>query len=192
MIRQIRNIINEKRVGHAGTLDPLAAGVLVVAVGREYTKKIDQIQAKKKTYLADIILGYKSTTDDDEGEKTAVNISKKPTKKEIEKCLSSFVGTISQRPPQYSAKKIGGVRSYKLLREGKTAKLKPCLVTIYSIVIIKYKYPDLRLQIICSGGTYIRSLSRDIGDILQTGAYLKNLTRTAIGSYKLKDALKII
>ena len=190
IVRRLRGYLDEKKIGHAGTLDPLASGVLVVAIGREFTKNIGGIQKLKKKYLAELHLGKTSTTDDEEGDKQEIEIKKKPTREEIEQCLQVNIGEQMQTPPKYSAKKVSGQRAYKLARSGKDFTLEPKKIIIYKIDIIKYKWPILKIEVECSSGTYIRSLARDIGKCLETGAYLKSLSRTAIGKYKIEDAIK--
>jgi len=192
IIKKLRQVIDEKKIGHAGTLDPLASGVLLVAVGREYTKEIDKYKDLNKEYRATIKLGERSTTDDEEGEKEHIAIEKIPTDEEIKKCISKMTGHISQIPPDFSAKKIKGERAYRILRQGKKVTLKPNKVEIMNIDIINYKWPLLEVDIKCSKGTYIRSIARDLGNCLHTGGYIKSLERTAIGNFKIKDSLKIL
>lgn len=191
MVGKLRNVLGEKKIGHAGTLDPLASGVLVVAVGKEFTKKISEIQKLKKTYSATFYLGRISTTDDEEGYKEDVEFSDKPDIDKVNKCLESFLGKQLQVPPKYSAKKISGKRAYVLARQGKEFDLKSEFINIYKIDIVKYNWPFLKIEVCCSTGTYIRSLARDIGECLGTGAYLKSLVRTAVGKYKIDDSIKI-
>ena len=179
------------KVGHGGTLDPLASGVLVVAVGREHTKQIDKIVKSEKEYTAEIYLGEVSSTDDAEGEKTVVNKIVKPSKREIEKVLQQFVGKIEQVPPTYSAIKIDGQEAYKRVRRGEEIEMKKRTVEIKNIEILDYNYPKLRLRVACGKGTYIRSLARDIGESLEIGAYLSGLTRTKVGNFKLSSAKQI-
>lgn len=175
------------KVGHTGTLDPLATGLLVLAVGK-YTKKVPELTKQDKTYLASMTLGATSTTDDAEGELTKVG-SREPTLQEIEEVLASFVGSIEQIPPQFSAIKIGGVKSYDAARKGQIVEYKPRMVTIHSITDITYDYPVVTFNAYVGSGTYIRSLARDAGEKLGTGAYLSDLRRTNVGKYKLDDAL---
>lgn len=191
VVAKIRKIYGVKKVGHAGTLDPLATGVLVVAVGREATKKISEIVGKEKEYIAKIRFGTTSTTDDAEGEKTETKNIRKVAKKEIENILKKFIGGISQVPPIYSAIKIGGKRSYELARKGKDVKLKARQAFIRDIEILSYRWPYLKINVTCGPGTYIRSLARDIGKELGCGAYLAELERTRVGEYGLKEAVKI-
>ncbi|MFC1625478.1 tRNA pseudouridine(55) synthase TruB [Patescibacteria group bacterium] len=184
--RQVVNKIQKetgiKKVGHAGTLDPLASGVLVIGVGREATKKLSLEVVKEKEYIAKIKLGKISTTDDSEGEKTTIKIDKIPKKDEIENKLNTFSGEIMQTPPLYSAVKVKGKEAYKLARKGKTFRLKPRKVYIKEIEIIEYKWPTLKLRIITGPGVYIRSIARDLG------GYMTDLQRIRVGNFKLKDA----
>lgn len=191
VVRDLKRQLDEKRVGHAGTLDPLASGVLVVAVGRENTKNIDKIQGFKKTYKATIKLGATSETDDAEGTPIPSNVKKIPDMPEVKRCVKKFIGKIPQTPPVFSAKKVNGQRAYSLSRRGEAIDLKPCNVTVYDIKIMSYAWPYLNIEVTCSRGTYIRSLARDIGFCLKTGAYLSDLVRTSVGKYKLKDSIKI-
>lgn len=176
------------KVGHAGTLDPLATGLLVILVGKA-TKRQDGYMKQDKVYEVSLKLGQKSTTADDEGEKTFVS-DKQPTQEEVEKAVQQFTGQINQIPPAYSAIKIDGKRAYKLAREGKEVKIEPRQVTIYSINDLRYEYPMVYFTTKVSSGTYIRSLVTDIGDALQTGAYMTDLRRTSIGDYSVTDAQK--
>lgn len=188
LIDRIRQITGEKRVGHAGTLDPLASGVLVVGIGRQSTKKLGAVVKKEKEYIAIVKLGAISTTDDQEGEKQIVAIKKPPTKQHIQTILKNFKGDIKQTPPKYSAVKVKGQRAYKLARAGKEFTLKPKRVEIKEIKLIEYQWPRLKLKIITGPGVYIRSLARDIGEKLKTGGYLKELERTRVGDFTKEKA----
>ncbi len=193
VVDKVRKVTGEKKVGHAGTLDPNATGLLIVGVGRESTKKLGKIaKDTKKTYEAEIFLGEERNTDDVEG----VVISKAkgflpPGENEIEKIVASFEGEQMQTPPVYSALKIKGKKAYELARKGKEVKLKPRKVVIYSIKLVSYKFPILEIETTVSSGTYIRALARDIGKKLSSGAYLKNLRRTRIGKFDIKKAKKL-
>lgn len=179
--------VRKLRVGHAGTLDPLATGLLVVLIG-SYTKRAQQFTKLDKTYDAKVTLGKVSETDDEEGEKTAIS-NLQPASSAIEETLKSFIGEIMQMPPQYSAVKVKGQRAYKLARKGQEVKIKPRKIKIYDIWEVRYDYPEINFKVRVSSGTYIRSLARDIGDRLKTGAYLSELRRTAISKYKVDDAV---
>lgn len=191
VIYKLRRKTGEKRIGHAGTLDPLASGVLVVAVGREFTKQLDKIVKSEKEYIAEIFLGETSTTDDMEGEKTEINKEIKPNLDEIQTIIPTFVGKIMQTPPQYSAIKVKGETAYKAARKGKELKLEPREVEVKKIEVLNYEYPVVKLKIICGKGVYIRSLARDLGKKLKTGGYLKSLSRTRVGEFKIEDAVKL-
>ena len=177
------------RVGHAGTFDPLATGLLIVLVGDE-CKNQDKYMKLDKTYEVQLKLGETSTTDDGEGEISKIS-NKIPAKEEVINTIESFIGEIKQVPPIYSAIKVDGKRAYKLAREGSKREMKPRLVTIHSITNIEYKYPYVSFTTFVSSGTYIRSLVRDIGGKLSIGAYMSDLRRTKIGDKLVADAYKI-
>jgi tRNA pseudouridine55 synthase len=178
------------KVGHIGTLDPLATGLLVVLVGKEYTKQATQLSKLDKTYEVTMKLGINSTTGDEEGEKTAVS-DMEPSLATVEAVLQGFVGEGMQTPPAYSAVKVGGQRAYKMAREGKTVTLEPRPVTIYAIQLTSYQYPLVTFTVEVSSGTYIRSLVSDIGVLLKTGAYLTALRRTLVGRFRIQDATPV-
>ena len=178
------------KVGHAGTLDPLATGLLIVLVGKDATKRQAEFMKLDKEYQVELKLGQTSTTDDDEGEKTKVSDTR-PSEQEVRESIDSFVGEIQQVPPIFSAIKVDGKRAYKQARAGKEVKMEPRTVTIYSVTDSEYDYPYVRFTAKVSSGTYIRSLARDIGQKLGTGAYMSNLRRTKIGERSLKDAQSI-
>lgn len=177
------------KVGHAGTLDPLATGLLVVLVGKEYTKKASEYSKMDKTYEVTMKLGEVSSTGDDEGEKTEVS-NTKPTKDELVKAASSFIGDIMQTPHAYSAIKINGQRAYKIARRGEDVEIEPRKIRINSIDLTDYNYPKVRFVTSVSSGTYIRSLVEDIGKKLGTGAYMSDLRRTQVGEFKIEEAEK--
>ncbi|HEX5797545.1 MAG TPA: tRNA pseudouridine(55) synthase TruB [Candidatus Saccharimonadales bacterium] len=192
VVAKVRGILNKQankkvKVGHTGTLDPMATGLLILVVG-SYTKRAAEFSKLDKTYEATMKLGKTSSTGDAEGKKTDVS-DKKPSEKEIEQALKSFIGEIEQIPPAYSAVKIGGRRAYKLAREGKELKLEPRKVKIYAITSVNYDFPYLSFTTKVSSGTYIRSLGEDIGHKLGTGAYLTKLTRLKIGKFGLAGAI---
>jgi len=184
VINKLRRETGVRKIGHAGTLDPLASGVLVVGVGREATKQLAAIVKKEKEYLAVIKLGETSTTDDEEGQKKKIQISKKPNYKEVEEAVWKFQGKILQTPPAYSAVKIKGQAAYRLARRGQMPELKSRPVEIKEIKILKYQWPYLKLKVITGPGVYIRALARDIGRELETGAYLAELERTRVGDFR--------
>lgn len=195
VVAKVRGLIKKEtgqkkpKVGHAGTLDPLATGLLVVLVG-SYCKRAQEFSKLDKVYEVEIKLGQTSTTDDEEGEKTVLS-DKKPPTEEVIKAINNFIGEIEQLPPIYSAIKVDGKRAYKEARKGNEVKLEPRKVTIYSITDIKYEYPFIRFTTKVSSGTYIRSLARDIGEKLGIGAYMSNLHRTEVGEYSVVDAHSI-
>lgn len=191
IIDAIRRVTGEKRVGHAGTLDPLASGVLVVAIGREDTKKLSHIVKNEKEYTATIKLGVRSTTDDEEGEKTAEENVLQPTEKNVRAVLEKFVGIVEQVPPIYSAVKIKGTPSHRRVRRGEEVKLKARAVEIKKIELINYTWPNLTINVTTGPGVYIRSLARDIGGLLGTGGYLAELERKRVGDYTLETAITI-
>ncbi len=177
------------KVGHSGTLDPLATGLLVILVG-SYCKRAQEFSKLDKIYEVTMRLGKTSTTGDDEGDKTSVS-DRVPTPAEITAALHKFRGEIMQVPPIYSAIKVNGQRAYKLAREGKEVQLEPRSVTIYAIRLDDYKYPDIRFTASVSSGTYIRSLAEDVGDVLKTGAYMADLRRSQVGDWQIVDAAQM-
>lgn len=196
--RQARQQFPEQknlRVGHAGTLDPFATGLLIVGIGRQATKQLDKIKNLAKTYQAIIRLGAVSDTDDPTGTLSVPNVAlsatEKITKSQIENILKTFTGEQEQIPPMYSAKSIGGQRLYKLARQGKVIERPPSKIKIYKIKLLGFKWPDLSVEIKCSSGTYIRTLAHDIGLALGAGGYCLKLRRTKIGNYSVKRAQKI-
>lgn len=191
VVNIVRKKTGVKRVGHGGTLDPLAQGVLVIAVGRENTKHLDEFVKGEKEYIAEIKLGQISTTDDEEGEKKDVNLKIIPEISEIEKIIKLFVGEILQTPPIYSSVKISGKPAHRRVRAGQDVKLEPRKVRINSIEILDYSYPILRLKVTTGPGVYIRALSRDIGNELKTGGYMTSLIRTKVGNFTIENSVKL-
>ncbi len=177
------------RVGHAGTLDPFATGLLVILLG-EGTKKATEFLKLDKVYEATMVLGQTSTTGDPEGVITNVS-DRQPSREEIEIALAKYKGEITQTPPIFSAIKINGQRAYKLAREGKTVEMPQRKVMIYDLEMIEYAYPLLKIRTHVGSGTYIRSLVGDIGESLDTGAYCKELRRTAIAAWSVADAKQV-
>ncbi|MCF7820532.1 MAG: tRNA pseudouridine(55) synthase TruB [Candidatus Pacebacteria bacterium] len=192
-LSQLRRLLNTKKIGHAGTLDPLASGVLVVGIGREATKQLPLAVGGEKEYLAEIVLGKNSTTDDEEGEKTVITETNNLNidKEKIAEVLLDFQGVIWQQPPIFSALKIKGTPAYKLARRGEIESLPKRQVEIKTIEIIDFTWPKLEIKVVCLKGVYIRSLARDIGEKLNCGAYLGNLIRTRVGQFKLEDSLSL-
>ena len=177
------------KVGHTGTLDPFATGLLILLSGK-YTKRSNEFLKQDKVYEATLRLGATSTTGDPEGELTEVS-NRIPTPNEITSALQHFTGTIPQTVPRYSAVKIGGERAYRLARRGADFTPPTRTVTIYNIEILNYDYPSLTIRCHVSSGTYIRTLAEDIGGQLGTGAYLTALRRESIGNYNVTDALPL-
>lgn len=188
--RVVRLVGKKVKVGHAGTLDPLASGVLVVCLGPA-TRLIDKVQEMPKRYRGTFLLGRTSDTEDIEGIVTELPAAPIPLRAAIEDAAASMLGTIQQRPPAYSALKVAGRRAYKLARRGEQPELKPRPVTIHSLDVIDYEYPRLTLDIRCGSGTYVRSLGRDLAERLGSGAVMSELTRTEIGDFHLANACEL-
>ncbi len=180
--------LTKKKVGHGGTLDPLAEGLLILGVG-EYTKELNKfLKESKKTYLAQIILGYKSDTYDSEGKIEKIE-EKLPPREAIEKELQNFIGEILQKPPSYSAIKINGKSAYQYKRQGKEIEIQPRKVRIYDLKILDYQENNLKILAEVGSGVYIRSLANDLGENLGCGGYLKELIRTKINEFEINRAL---
>jgi tRNA pseudouridine55 synthase len=197
VVNKVRRIVAEAegkkpkqvKVGHTGTLDPQATGLLILCIG-SYTKKVPLLIKQDKVYEVTMCLGKTSTTGDSEGEITEVN-SNTPNEPDIGKVINGFVGTIMQVPPAFSAIKINGKRAYDLARAGKEVVIEPRQVTIHKIAGINYDYPLITFTTHVSSGTYVRSLVRDIGDSLGTGAYMTALRRSEIAEYTLHNAVEV-
>ncbi|MEI9909036.1 MAG: tRNA pseudouridine(55) synthase TruB [Bacteroidota bacterium] len=190
MIREIRNIIHIKKVGHAGTLDPLATGLLIICTGK-FTKRINDYMAKEKEYTGSITLGATTPTYDRETEPINIKSTSAISEDDVRKTTAQFTGEIMQVPPAHSAIQVGGKRMYELARQGKEVKIEPRKVTISEFEITHIEMPVVHFRVVCSTGTYIRSLAFDFGEALGCGGYLSSLCRTRIGEYKLSDALTI-
>jgi tRNA pseudouridine55 synthase len=180
--RALRWFPRGTRVGHTGTLDPLATGVLVLTLGAA-TRLTDYVQRMPKTYRAGVRLGVRSDTDDANGTLTPVSVAVPPDAAEVARVAAGFVGTIAQVPPAYSAAKLGGRRAYDLARGGEEVTLRPRPVHVYRIDVQAYAWPDLELEIDCGKGTYIRSLARDLGERLGCGGHVRTLRRTRVGPF---------
>jgi tRNA pseudouridine55 synthase len=191
VVDKLREITGIRKIGHAGTLDPFARGLLILGIGREFTKKLSIFQKKDKEYIATLRLGAESDTFDRDGKILERKVEKIPDREQIEKVLKSFLGEIEQIPPVFSAKKIGGKKLYELARKGIKVELKPQRVKIYEISILEYKFPYLKIKVKCSSGTYIRSLANDIGKKLGCGAYVEELIRTKIGEFSIENAIDL-
>lgn len=190
VVAKIRGKLKVKKVGHTGTLDPMATGVLVLCLGKA-TKKAQEMTGFDKEYLAEVTFGATSNTDDAEGEIALSDSAKEVPLKEIKAALEDFEGEIMQIPPQFSAKKIKGKRAYAMARKGQTVELKPSQIKINKIEILDYKWPKLQLRIDCGKGTYIRAIARDLGEALGVGGYLSALERTRVGEMSIDQASRI-
>jgi tRNA pseudouridine55 synthase len=186
----IQRLVHPVKVGHAGTLDPLATGVLLVCIGPA-TRLISRVQSGQKTYIGRFVLGQRSSTEDVEGTIVPGGDCSRVERSHVELLLPEFVGSILQTPPQVSALKVGGQRAYKLARRGVAVDLKPRPVDIYSLELTDFALPEFELRVTCGAGTYIRSLGRDIGERLGCGAVMSALCRTAIGSNPLEQAVSL-
>ena len=178
------------KVGHAGTLDPLATGILVVCIGRA-TKLVDALQAEEKEYIADVMLGATTPSYDLEHEIDQTYPYEHITREAVEEALASLTGERLQTPPVYSAKKIEGTRAYELARAGEEVAVRQALITIYEMEIVEYALPRVRIRVRCSKGTYIRSLAHEIGQALRSGAHLSSLRRTRSGGFTLEKAYEL-
>ncbi len=191
VVNIIKKATGEKKTGHAGTLDPLAEGVLVIGVGKESTKKLHTNLFEEKEYIAVIKFGENSSTDDEEGEKKIIEVEEKPSYDKIKETVDLFCGEIKQVPPLFSAVKIKGREAYKWAREEVPVKLKEREVVIKKIDILNYNYPFLKIRVVSGKGVYIRSLARDIGSNLGAGGYLHSLIRTRVGEFDLEKTVHL-
>jgi tRNA pseudouridine55 synthase len=187
-VNRVQRLVKPHKVGHCGTLDPLATGVLVIAIGPA-TRLVEYVQRMPKTYRGTFLLGHTSDTEDIEGAVVEMANPSIPTEQQLLAALPRFIGTIQQVPPAYSALKVAGQRSYDLARRGQPAELQQRPVEIQSIDLLRYEYPALELRIRCGSGTYIRSLGRDLARAVGSEAVMSALTREAIGPFTIEDAL---
>ncbi|MBM3412075.1 MAG: tRNA pseudouridine(55) synthase TruB [Bacteroidetes bacterium] len=187
VIRKLRSLIRIRKIGHAGTLDPLATGLLIVCTGK-FTKRINQYMAQQKEYTGTITLGAITPTYDLESEPTNFRSTDHITLEQVKSQIVSFIGPIQQVPPAHSAIKVDGKRVYELARAGKEVKLEPRTVHIYSFEALSLQDAQLQFRVVCSTGTYIRSLANDLGQALGCGAYLSALRRTRIGEFDVTAA----
>ena len=178
------------KIGHAGTLDPLATGVLLVCIGRA-TKRVEALQAEEKEYVADLQLGATTPSGDMEHEVDATYPTEHITREMVEEALCGLCGEREQLPPLYSAKKVQGVRAYEFARAGEEIELKKALINIYDMELLEYDMPRIKIRVRCSKGTYIRSLAFEIGEALQSGAYLSSLRRTRSGGFRVEDGYSL-
>ncbi len=192
VVDEIRRRTGIKKVGHAGTLDPLAQGVLVIGIGREATRQLSTEVKKEKEYIAKICLGETTQTDDSEFEpRKCAKKYKEPRKEHVENIVKSFCGKIKQVPPKYSALKIKGKPAYIYARQGKEIEMVPRQVEIKEIELLSFKWPFLFIRAVTGPGVYIRSLARDIGEMLGVGGYLMDLERTRVGEFTVGDCVPI-
>jgi tRNA pseudouridine55 synthase len=196
VVNFLKGRLGEKTIGHGGTLDPMATGVLIVAIGKDSTSILGSIlKNTKKEYIAEILLGKESDTYDITGNISENNIKIFPKEKEIEIVLLSFKGKIEQIPPKFSAVKISGTPAYKLARGGKEFELKPKEVELFNFKILDYSIKDgqiiVKLQLLVSSGFYIRSLANDLGEALKTGGLLYSLARTKVGRFNIEEAITL-
>ncbi len=190
VVNQLQRLVRPHKVGHAGTLDPLATGVLVICVGKA-TRLNEYMQRFPKTYRGTFLLGRQSDTEDTEGEVVELERAPRPDRAAVEQALGQFRGHIMQRPPAFSALKVKGQRAYALARRGRDVQLEPRPVTIHQLTLLRYDYPELELEVSCSSGTYIRSLGRDIGESLGSAAVMSALRRTAIGPFRIEQSCSL-
>ena len=196
LVNKIRYHISRKlgvkkiKVGHAGTLDPLATGVMIICTGKA-TKRIEELQYQTKEYIATLQLGATTPSFDLEKEIDATYPTEHITREMVEETLKKFTGTIEQIPPAFSACKVDGKRAYDLARKGDNVELKPKTLVIDEIELLECNLPVIKIRVVCSKGTYIRALARDIGEALQSGAHLTGLIRTRVGGVKLEDCMQV-
>jgi tRNA pseudouridine55 synthase len=190
VVDHVAKLVRPEKAGHAGTLDPLATGVLVVCVGKA-TRLIELVQQHPKSYHATFLLGRQSDTDDVTGIVTDVPVSRDITREEIESRLPAFLGRIEQVPPSFSAVHVDGRRAHERARAGQSVELSPRTVEVFRLEITRFAYPELELDIDCGSGTYIRSIARDLGRLLGCGAVMSSLVRTRVGPYRIEDAIPL-
>jgi tRNA pseudouridine55 synthase len=189
VIRRLRRTTGVKKIGHAGTLDPQASGLMILLFGSA-CKSAGNYSKLDKAYRAEVTLGANSSTGDREGELVSVS-NRVPGREEVEAALKKFTGIITQTPPAYSAIKIAGKEAYKYARQGKAVEVPSRQITIHRLNLLSYDYPKLEVEADVSSGTYIRTLAEDIGKELGTGAFLSGLTRTSVGGFKLDEAVSL-
>jgi len=195
VVRKIKFRLNKMgyrkiKVGHAGTLDPLATGILLVCIGKA-TKQVDALQSERKEYVAELMLGATTPSFDMEHPVDKTYPIEHITREKVEAALQSLTGERLQAPPIFSAKKVEGLRAYELARAGEQVELRKALINIYAITLEEYDLPKMRIRVECSKGTYIRSLAQEIGEALDSGAYLTSLRRTRNGSFSEEDCVSL-
>ena len=196
VVARVRRQLSERagrkiKVGHTGTLDPFATGLMILLSGT-FTRRAGEFSKLDKVYEATIRLGAISSTGDPEGEITEQLVQDIPSEQQVRQTIKTFLGKITQTPPVFSAIKINGQRAYKLARAGQAVEMPSREVEIYSIELLSYEYPHIKIRAHVSSGTYIRTLAQDIGDLLGTGAYVTELRRVKVGQYDIKDAVTIV
>ena len=211
VVDAVRRLTGQQRVGHAGTLDPCAKGVLVIGIGRAATRQLRLIGGTEKEYIARVKLGWRSTTEDregrveqvfwatedrertteDRGPKAAPSSGRIPSEAQVREALTHFQGTSEQRPPVFSAIKVRGRAAYKLARKGREIDLPPRTVEVKEIELLEYSWPYVDVRLVTGPGFYVRSLARDLGEVLGTGAYVDVLERTRVGTYTKENALRL-
>ena len=182
--------VKKLKVGHAGTLDPLATGVMIICTGKA-TKRIEEFQYHTKEYVATLMFGATTPSFDLEKEIDATYPTEHITRELVEETLKKFIGSIEQIPPAFSACMVDGKRAYDLARKGKEVNLKPKTLVIDEIELLECNLPEIKIRVVCSKGTYIRALARDIGEALESGAHLTGLVRTRVGEVKLEDCMQV-
>jgi tRNA pseudouridine55 synthase len=190
VVDRVQKCAGIRKVGHAGTLDPLATGVLVICLGPA-TRLIEYVQRMPKRYRASFLFGRTSPTEDTDGDVCMLDNPPVPSSEEIRLATQSLVGTIRQRPPAFSAVKVGGQRAYQRARRGENVELAERDVVVHELSVVAYDYPTLVLEVCCSAGTYVRSLGRDLAASLGTGAVMSALTRTAVGDFCVDEAVPL-
>ena len=190
VVRKVRNLVKTKKVGHAGTLDPLATGLLIVCTGK-FTKRINEYMSQEKEYTGTFTLGAITPTYDLESEPQDFKPYEHLTAEDIQNATKQFIGDIQQLPPAHSAIKVDGKRLYELARQGKEVKLEPRSVRISEFEITNVQLPVVSFRVVCSTGTYIRSLANDMGVALRCGGYLSSLCRTRIGAFTVEKAMNM-
>ncbi len=191
VVNTLRKLTGKKRIGHAGTLDPYAKGVLVVGIGRAATRQLGQVAGTEKEYITRIRLGMRSTTDDREGKIEEAHFLQIPSEDDVRRVLRRFTGIIPQRPPIFSAIKVGGRAAYKLARAKRHVELQVRQVEAKEIELLEYSWPCVRVRLVTGPGFYVRSLARDLGEALGTGGYVIELERTRVGTYTKEQAVRL-
>ncbi len=196
LIRMIKKLLDQEKIGHGGSLDPLAEGVLIIGIGKEGTKKLTEfLKGKEKEYIATIALGAISDTYDAEGKITPLEIVEWPKEDEIRKYLKKFEGKILQTPPAFSAVKVSGTPAYRLARKGKNIEIRPKEVEALKIELLDYQPKEsesiLKVKLLVKSGFYVRSFANDLGKMLKTGGYLKELVRTRVGNFTIQEAITL-